>query len=361
MVSGAAEVAPSRAVKDASFAGHRTPLMATYLVTGCAGFIGSHLAEALLDEGHAVIGIDGFTPSYGRAHKERNLAGPRARDAFRLDELDLAVHDARLETAVREVDIVFHLAAQPGVRTSWGDSFGDYVRHNVLASQRVFEACARAEVRVVLASSSSVYGNVAQGSTPESAPLRPISPYGVTKLSGEHLATAYAQSLGLDAVTLRYFTVFGPRQRPDMAFTRIAAALLDGTPFEVFGSGEQSRDFTFVADAVSATVQAARHAPPGAVYNVGGGEAATLAEVLDLFQEAAGRPLGILRRGTANGDVRRTSADTSALRSEFSWRPKVSLRDGIVAQLEWYTDLRAEREGAVESADTGRMRWHERL
>jgi UDP-glucuronate 4-epimerase len=318
--------------------------MATYLVTGCAGFIGSHLVEALLDEGNAVIGIDGFTPSYERAHKERNLARARASDAFELADLDLAAHDDRLEAAAREVDLVFHLAAQPGVRTSWGDSFEGYVRHNVLATQRVFEACARAKVRVVLASSSSVYGDVAPGSTRESAPLRPISPYGVTKLSCEHLATAYAESLGLDAVRLRYFTVFGPRQRPDMAFTRIAAALLRGMPFEVFGSGEQSRDFTYVADAVSATVLAGRHAPRGAVYNVGGGEEATLSEVLDLFQEAAGRPLEVRLSPTMNGDVRRTSADTSAIRSECSWRPMVSLRDGIRAQLEWYATLGAARE-----------------
>jgi UDP-glucuronate 4-epimerase len=322
--------------------------MATYLVTGCAGFIGSHLTESLLDDGHAVVGVDAFTTFYDRALKERNLAGPFTRDAFRLAEFDLATPDRRLQRAVAEADVVFHLAAQSGVRTSWGDSFGDYLRGNLLATQQVLEASARAEVRVVLASSSSVYGTVVAGSMRESATLRPISPYGVTKLSCEHLAAAYAESLGLDAVTLRYFTVFGPRQRPDMAFTKIAAALLDGRPFEVFGSGKQSRDFTYVADAVSATVAAARRAPSGAIYNVGGGEEATLNMVLELFQEIAERPLEIVRSGTMSGDVRRTSADTSAIRSECSWLPSVSLRDGLYAQLQWYADLRAGYGATVQ-------------
>jgi UDP-glucuronate 4-epimerase len=321
--------------------------MATYLVTGCAGFIGSHLSESLLDEGHTVVGVDAFTPFYDRALKERNLVRAFASDEFRLAEFDLATADRRLERAVAEADVVFHLAAQSGVRTSWGDSFRDYVRGNLLATQRVLEASARAEVRVVLASSSSVYGTITAPATRESAPLRPISPYGVTKLSGEQLATAYTENFGLDVVILRYFTVFGPRQRPDMAFTRIASALVDGKPFEVFGSGEQSRDFTYVGDAVSATVAAARHAPAGATYNVGGGEEATLNRVLDLFQDIADRPLEIVRSPTMSGDVRRTSADTSAIRSECSWRPKVSLRAGLDAQLHWYAALRAEYDATA--------------
>jgi UDP-glucuronate 4-epimerase len=316
--------------------------MATYLVTGCAGFIGSHLTESLLDDGHTVVGVDAFTSFYDRALKERNLAGAVGRDEFRLVELDLASPDRRLERAVAQADLVFHLAAQSGVRTSWGDSFGDYLRGNLLATQQVLEASARAEVRVVLASSSSVYGTVSAGATRESAPLKPVSPYGVTKLSGEHLASAYTANFGLDVVTLRYFTVFGPRQRPDMAFTKIAAALIDGKPFEVFGSGEQSRDFTYVTDAVSATVAAGTRAPAGAIYNVGGGEEATLNRVLGLFQDIADRPLEIVRTGTMSGDVRRTSADTSAIRSQCSWAPRVSLREGLHAQLQWYAALRAE-------------------
>jgi UDP-glucuronate 4-epimerase len=319
----------------------RVPLlMATYLVTGCAGFIGSHLTEALLDDGHAVLGLDAFTPFYDRTLKEQNLAGPLSRGAFRLDEFDVAAPDGRLDAAVAEADLVFHLAAQPGVRTSWGTSFDDYVNRNLLATQRVFESSARAGVRVVIASSSSVYGDVAAGSTPESAPLRPISPYGVTKLGCEQLASAYAESVGLDAVILRYFTVFGPRQRPDMAFARISAALIDGTQFNVFGSGRQSRDFTYVGDAVAATIKAARAASPGAVYNVGGGEEATLDRVLSVFEEIAGRRLDVVRTQAMTGDVRRTSADTSAIRSDCSWAPKVSLRDGVRAQYEWCAERR---------------------
>jgi UDP-glucuronate 4-epimerase len=316
----------------------------TYLVTGCAGFIGSHLCDSLLEDGHSVIGVDAFTPTYPRSLKERNLRDALANSRFRLAELDVAIADGALVEAVADAELVFHLAAQPGVRTSWGASFEHYVHRNLLATQRVFEAAAEVGLRVVLASSSSVYGDVETGATQESAALRPISPYGVTKLGCEHLARAYAKSFDLDVVTLRYFTVFGPRQRPDMAFTRIAAAIVDGTPFEVFGSGEQSRDFTYVADAVAATVLAGEHAPSGSIYNVGGGEEATVNRVLELVGEIAGPPVEILRTQTMRGDVRRTSADTSALRAECSWVPSVSLREGLRAQLKWYEELRAELE-----------------
>jgi UDP-glucuronate 4-epimerase len=316
----------------------------TYLVTGCAGFIGSHLCDALLEDGHSVVGVDAFTPTYPRSLKERNLRDARTNSRFRLAELDVAIEDGALVEAVAEAELVFHLAAQPGVRTSWGASFEHYVHRNLLATQRVFEAAAEVGLRVVLASSSSVYGDVETGATQESAALRPISPYGVTKLGCEHLARAYAKSFDLDVVTLRYFTVFGPRQRPDMAFTRIAAAAVDGTPFEVFGSGEQSRDFTYVADAVAATVLAGEGAPSDSIYNVGGGEEATVNRVLELVEEITGRPVEILRTQRMRGDVRRTSADTSALRAECSWVPSVSLREGLRAQLKWYEELRAELE-----------------
>ena len=319
--------------------------MTTYLVTGCAGFIGSHLCDSLLEDGHSVVGVDAFTPTYPRSLKERNLRDALSNSRFRLAELDVAIADGALVEAVADAELVFHLAAQPGVRTSWGASFEHYVHRNLLATQRVFEAAAEVGLRVVLASSSSVYGDVEAGATQESAALRPISPYGVTKLGCEHLARAYAKSFDLDVVTLRYFTVFGPRQRPDMAFTRIAAAVVDGgTPFEVFGSGEQSRDFTYVADAVAATVLAGEHAPSDSIYNVGGGEEATVNRALELVEEIAGRPVEILRTQRMRGDVRRTSADTSALRAECSWVPSVSLREGLRAQLKWYEELRAELE-----------------
>jgi UDP-glucuronate 4-epimerase len=325
----------------------------TYLVTGCAGFIGSHLCDSLLEDGHSVVGVDAFTPTYPRSLKERNLRDALSNSRFRLAELDVAIADGALVEAVADAELVFHLAAQPGVRTSWGASFEHYVHRNLLATQRVFEAAAEVGLRVVLASSSSVYGNVETGASQESAALRPISPYGVTKLGCEHLARAYAKSFDLDVVTLRYFTVFGPRQRPDMAFTRIAAAVVDGTPFEVFGSGEQSRDFTYVADAVAATVLAGEHAPSDSIYNVGGGEEATVNRVLELVEEIAGRPVEILRTQRMRGDVRRTSADTSALRAECSWVPSVSLREGLRAQLKWYEELRAELEEPAALAGLG--------
>ena len=305
----------------------------TYLVTGCAGFIGSHLAEALLDRGASVIGVDSFTDYYDRDLKEANLATARADDRFRFVGADLATDD--LEPLVAEVDAVFHLAAQPGVRGSWGDTFPIYARDNVVATQRLFEAAAARHRRIVWASTSSVYGNAETYPTREEARPRPISPYGVTKLGCEHLAEAYAESFGLDHAILRYFTVYGPRQRPDMAFTKIARALASGEPFQVFGSGEQSRDVTYVGDAVAATIAAMERAATGAVYNVGGGSETTLNEVIALCEELTGRTLD--RRGAeaAAGDVRRTSADTTRARTELGWLPRTSLADGLRAQLRW--------------------------
>src|SRR5262245_30510033 len=231
-----------------------------YVVTGAAGFIGSHLAETLQESGHEVVGLDSFTDFYDTRLKEENA---RAVDVRRVDlaedELDFTGFDG-----------VFHLAGQPGVR-SFGDVFPLYVRRNVLASQRVFEAAADAGVRVVFASSSSVYGEAERYPTAEDVPPRPLSPYGITKLTCEHLARAYARSFELDVVVLRYFNAYGPRQRPDMAFPRVLEALAEGHPFTLFGDGEQSRSFTYVGDVVEASVLAVQQAEAGAVYNVGGG------------------------------------------------------------------------------------------
>jgi UDP-glucuronate 4-epimerase len=308
------------------------PLTGRYLVTGCAGFIGSYLAEALLARGDSVVGVDAFTDYYPRTVKEENLAGLRARPGFSFVEADLA--RAPLGELV-DVDGVFHLAAQPGVRGSWGDTFALYTRDNLLATQRVFEASAERGVRVVFASSSSVYGNAEAYPTREDARPRPISPYGVTKLSCEHLASAYAESRGLDHVALRYFTVYGPRQRPDMAFTRIVAALADGTPFFVYGTGEQSRDVTYVGDAVTATIAAMERGTAGALYNVGGGSETSLRQVISLFEHLSGRSLELRFQPMATGDVRRTSADTTAARADLGWEPKTSLEEGLLAQLAW--------------------------
>jgi UDP-glucuronate 4-epimerase len=295
-----------------------------YVVTGAAGFIGSQLAEKLLDGGHEVVAVDCFTDYYDPALKEENAAGL---DVVRLD---LAEEDLDLDG----VDGVFHLAGQPGVR-SFGDVFEEYVRRNLLASRRVFEAAAGAGVRVVFASSSSIYGDAERYPTPEETEPRPISPYGITKLGCEQLAHAYAQGFGLDAVVLRYFTFYGPRQRPDMALARIVDALARGSAFELYGDGLQSRSFTYVADGVGATVAAMERAPSGSVYNVGGGEEATMREVIATLERVSGRSLDLVESPSAAGDVRRTSADATRIERDLGWRATTSLEDGLRAQWEW--------------------------
>lgn len=307
--------------------------MSRYLVTGCAGFVGSHLSEALLGSGHDVVGLDVFTDYYSRETKEGNVAQLRDREGFSLIEEDLV--EAGLDELFAEVDGVFHLAAQPGVRGSWGETFSLYTKDNIVATQRVFEAAARVGVRVVFASSSSVYGNAETYPTGEDVRPRPVSPYGVTKLSCEHLARTYAENHGLEVVAMRYFTVYGPRQRPDMAFTRIALALANGAHFRVLGTGEQSRDFTYVGDAVKATIAAMLAASPSAVYNVGGGSESSLRDAIELCERLAGRRLEVNYDPVAAGDVRRTSADTTRIRSELNWRPETPLKEGLTAELEW--------------------------
>jgi UDP-glucuronate 4-epimerase len=302
-----------------------------YVVTGCAGFLGSHLTETLLRRGDDVIGIDAFTDYYPRGLKESNIAEAQGQLGLSITEVDLS--EGALAPLLDGVEGVFHLAAQPGVRGSWGDTFAHYVRDNILATQRLFEAAAPAGARVVMASTSSVYGNAEAYPTREDALPRPISPYGVTKLACESLARTYAECFGLETVALRYFTVYGPRQRPDMAFARVISALLDGKPFHVYGTGEQSRDFTYVDDAVAATIAAMEGGPAGTVYNVGGGSETTLRDAIALCERLAGRRLDVVYEATARGDVRRTAADTSLIRSELGWSPRVSLEKGLHAQL----------------------------
>jgi nucleoside-diphosphate-sugar epimerase len=295
-----------------------------YVVTGAAGFVGSHLAESLLADGHDVVAVDCFTDYYDPAQKEENAGG------FGVLRVDLA------ETALDldGVDGVFHLAGQPGVR-SFGEAFPLYVRRNVLATQKVFEACATAGVRVVFASSSSVYGDAESYPTREDAVPRPLNPYGITKLDCEQLAYAYGRAFGLDVVTLRYFTVYGPRQRPDMFFRRVCERLLDGGTFQVYGTGAQSRSFTYVGDVVDATRAVMERAPAGALYNVGGGEEAGMREAIALLEELSGRTLDVEHVAAVEGDMQRTSADVTRIREEVGWRPETSLRDGLDAMWSW--------------------------
>jgi nucleoside-diphosphate-sugar epimerase len=297
-----------------------------YVVTGAAGFVGSHLAEALTEAGHDVVAIDCFTDYYDPALKEQNARG------FDVLRLDLAADP--LDDAFASADGVFHLAGQPGVR-SFGDVFETHVRRNVLATQRVLEAAAASGSRVVFSSSSSVYGEAERYPTPEDTELRPVSPYGITKLACEHLVRAYGRSFGVDAVTLRYFNAYGPRQRPDMAFARVVDALAEGGTFELYGDGEQSRSFTYVGDVVEATILAMEQAAPGSTLNVGGGVEATVNETLELLQRIAGRALDIRRTEAVPGDQRRTKADTTRIREQFGWQPRVGLEQGLQAQWEW--------------------------
>jgi UDP-glucuronate 4-epimerase len=293
-----------------------------YVVTGAAGFIGSHLSETLRDQGHDVVGIDCFTDYYDVGLKEENARGLDVR------RIDLARDTIDLEG----IDGVFHLAGQPGVR-SFGDVFETYLDRNMLASQRLFEAAAHNSVRVVFASSSSIYGEAEVYPTAEDMMPRPVSPYGITKLACEHLARATARSFGLDVVVLRYFNAYGPRQRPDMAFTRIATCLAERLTFDLFGDGLQSRSFTYVGDIVLGTI-AAMEAGRG-TYNLGGGEEATMRDTIAIFEELAGRRLEIRDHPAVPGDQRRTKADTSLIRDELGWEPTTTLRDGLAAQWEW--------------------------
>ena len=303
-----------------------------YVVTGAAGFIGSHLLRALLERGHEATGWDAFTDYYDPALKEENAAG------LPIGRVDLVDGDIDLEG----VDGVFHLAGQPGVR-SFGSVFPTYVRQNVLASQRIFEAAVAAGARTVLASSSSIYGDAASYPTPEETTPRPLSPYGITKLACEHLAHAYGVEFGLDAVTLRYFTIYGPRQRPDMALARMVACVAEGRPFELFGDGSQSRSFTYVDDAVEATIAAMEGGSAGRTYNVGGGEEVSVLQALEALAAVAGRRLEVVRSPRREGDAARTAADTSRIAADLGWKPGTPFVRGLEAQWRWAADRVAAR------------------
>ncbi len=311
------------------------------LVTGAAGFVGSHLVDTLLAHGESVVGIDCFTPYYSPTAKRAALDSARDHDAFELIEADLRVAD--LAPLLEGVDTVFHQAAQPGVRLSWSDGFGEYASHNVLATQRLLEAAHDADVRrVVYASSSSVYGNQDRYPTVETDLPRPYSPYGVTKLAAEHLCGLYAENWGLSTVALRYFTVFGPRQRPDMSIHRLCEAVGTGASFPRFGDGEQVREFTYVSDIVAANILAAdADVAPGTAVNIAGGGEITLNQLIAMVGDLAGTDVAIENHPSQAGDARRNGGATDKAHELLGWTPTVSLRDGIAAQLGWHQARRA--------------------
>jgi len=298
-----------------------------FVVTGAAGFIGSQLLRTLLDRGHDATGWDAFTDYYDSALKEENARG------LPVERIDL-VEDA---LDLDGVDGVFHLAGQPGVK-SFGSVFPVYVRQNILASQRLFEEAVQARTRTVFTSSSSIYGDAASYPTPEDTVPRPLSPYGITKLAAEHLAQAYRQEFGLDVVTVRYFTIYGPRQRPDMAFAKMVSSLAENRPFELLGDGTQSRSFTFVDDAVEATIGVMERGSSGSTVNVGGGEEVSMLRAIEALGRIAGRELEIVRSPRREGDPRRTAADTSRIRDDIGWAPTTSFEEGLAAQWRWAAD-----------------------
>jgi nucleoside-diphosphate-sugar epimerase len=304
------------------------------LVTGVAGFIGSTLAGQLLDRGARVTGIDCFTDYYPRATKEANLAPLLARPAFQF--VESTIQAANLESLLADATHVFHLAAQAGVRKSWGRDFQVYTTNNIEATQVLLEACVGRTIdRLVYASSSSVYGDDTPLPMQETAAPAPLSPYGVTKLAAEHLCNLYHANHGVPCVSLRYFTVYGPRQRPDMAFNRFLRAAITSQPITLYGDGEQTRDFTFVADAAAATADAGTRGVAGRVYNIGGGSRVSVNQVLEIVQRLAGHPLEIRRESKQKGDMRDTYADTSRARADIGFSPSVSIEEGLAAEYDW--------------------------
>ena len=320
------------------------------VVTGAAGFIGSHLCDRLLANGHKVVGIDSFTDYYVRARKEENLEDLRANPNFTFEELDLV--EADLRRVLRGANVVYHLAGRPGVRPSWGQQFDSYLRDNVLATQRLLEALKETRVdRLVFAGSSSVYGDAEMFPTKETALPRPVSPYGVTKLAAEHLTLLYTKNFGLPVVSVRYFTVYGPRQRPDMAFSRFMQALADGEPIEVFGDGEQTREFTYVSDAVEGTIKAATADVVGQVVNLGGGSRVTINRVLATLEDLSRAKVRRKFLPVAPGDPRHTGASINLARERLGWEPRVSLREGLTKQWEWFQAARS-REKTRQGSST---------
>ncbi len=311
--------------------------MATCLVTGAAGFVGSHLSEQLIARGHRVVGVDAFIPYYPRPLKEQNLSGLRQSNQFTLHEVDLRSGD--LDPLLDGVDVVFHLAAQAGLVRSWQE-FDSYMTCNILATQRLLEAAVKAQISHFLhISTSSVYGRFATGD--ESAPLAPISPYGITKLAAEHLVQAYAANSGLPITILRLFSVYGPRQRPDMGYNIFIRAFLEGGTITVDGDGTDSRSNTYVRDCVEGLILAfeQRDRSAGEIFNIGGGQEVNVNQVLDILRELTGKDVQIVHGPARAGDQRRTAADIGKARRLLGYAPETTIMDGLAAQLAWQSGL----------------------
>lgn len=301
------------------------------LVTGCAGFIGSHLCEKLLQSGENVIGVDILSSYYPIERKQHNLELLKKYASFTFVEANLVSLD--YHTMLKGISTIYHLAGQPGVRLSWGKEFNEYIEHNIRATQSLLEAVKNVPLqKFIYASSSSVYGNVDRDIFTETDVPMPFSPYGVTKLAGEHLVNSYHANYGVPASSLRFFTVFGPRQRPDMAFQRIVEALIDGKEFSVYGDGTQVRDFTYVEDIVNGCIAAAHRGKSGEIYNLGGTNLASLNEVLNLVQEIGGKKLNIKYVEKQSGDVKKTRANIAKAQRDLLYQPNVSLAEGLKRQ-----------------------------
>ena len=312
--------------------------MEAFLVTGCAGFIGSSVAEALLKMGYKVIGVDAFVNNYPKEIKEYNLAALRRFKNFVFLEADIMALD--LEALLKKVNYVIHEAAQPGVRSSWGNMFDSYLRNNVLATQRLLEACTRVKPKkFVFASSSSVYGNAKQYPVKEDAPLNPISPYGVTKLAAEKLCLAYMANFDIPIVCLRYFTVYGPRQRPDMAIHKFLRNALFGQPIIIYGDGTQARDFTYISDVVIATIRAATSDVEGMILNIGSGDSVRLLDLVKHISNVVEKEVKVVLKEEQRGDVRMTLADISKAKELLDYKPETNLVDGLKAELDWVVAL----------------------
>jgi len=309
------------------------------LVTGVAGFIGSTLTDRLLADGEDVVGIDCFTDYYPRDYKERNLGGALAHPRFRF--VESRIQDVDLPALLKDRTHVFHLAAQAGVRKSWGRDFAIYTVNNIEATQALLEAACGmpALEKFVYSSSSSVYGDLVAMPMREDALPQPVSPYGVSKLAAEQLCYLYYSNYGVPTVSLRYFTVYGPRQRPDMGFHKFLRATILGEPITVFGDGDQTRDFTFVSDAVAANVAAAKRGVPGRVYNIGGGSRVSVNDVLEMIGRIAGRKPLVNVDPVQKGDMRHTYADTSLARADLGYQPTVGLEEGLAAEYRWLTGI----------------------